>query len=88
MDEARRHDAAQLYAAHHDELIRPVHDRMPVILDTDAALQWLACTPETGAHCLNLLKPFPAEEMTRSFPARQQRQNRLAPMREADSGAI
>ena len=41
-----------------------VHDRMPVILDTDAALQWLACTPATAAHCLDLLKPFPAEQMT------------------------
>jgi putative SOS response-associated peptidase YedK len=37
---------------------------MPVILDTDAALQWLACTPQTAAHCLDLLKPFPAEQMT------------------------
>ena len=50
-----------------NELVRPVHDRMLVILDTDAALQWLACTPETAAHCLDLLdllKPFPAEHMT------------------------
>jgi putative SOS response-associated peptidase YedK len=37
---------------------------MAVILDTDAALQWLACTPQTASHCLYLLKPFPAEEMT------------------------
>ena len=37
---------------------------MPVILDTDAALQWLACTPQTAAHRLDLLKPFPAEQMT------------------------
>jgi hypothetical protein len=37
---------------------------MPVILDTDAALQWLACTPATAAHCLDLLKSLPAEQMT------------------------
>jgi putative SOS response-associated peptidase YedK len=37
-----------------NELVRPVHDRMPVILDIDAALQWLACTPATAAHCLDL----------------------------------
>jgi len=35
-----------------------------MILDTDAALQWLACTPETAAHCLDLPKPFPADQMT------------------------
>jgi putative SOS response-associated peptidase YedK len=46
-----------------NELVRTVHDRMPVILDTDAALQWLACTLEPAAHCLDLLKPFPAEPM-------------------------
>jgi putative SOS response-associated peptidase YedK len=33
-----------------NELVRPVYDRMPVILDTDVALQWLACTPETAAN--------------------------------------
>jgi len=37
---------------------------MPVILDTDATLQWIACTSATAAHCLELLKPFPAEQMT------------------------
>jgi putative SOS response-associated peptidase YedK len=37
---------------------------MPVTLDTDAALQWLACTPATAAHCLDLLKSLPAEQMT------------------------
>jgi hypothetical protein len=47
-----------------NELVKPVHDRMPVIFETDVALQWLACGPETASHCLELLKPFPAEQIT------------------------
>ena len=47
-----------------NELVGAVHNRMPVIFETDAALQWLACVPEMMPHCLELLKPFPAEQMT------------------------
>jgi len=46
-----------------NELVKPVHDRMPVILSEDASLKWLSCKPETVPQCLELLKPFPAEQM-------------------------
>ena len=45
-----------------NDLVRPVHDRMPVILKPDDYARWLDhATPiETVKE---LLKPFPAEEM-------------------------
>ena len=36
---------------------------MPVILSEDAAQKWIACKPETVPECLDILKPFPAEQM-------------------------
>jgi putative SOS response-associated peptidase YedK len=46
-----------------NELVKPIHGRMPVIFSEDAAKQWLVCKPETVPECLELLKPFPAEKM-------------------------
>jgi putative SOS response-associated peptidase YedK len=40
--------------------IMRVHDRMPAILSTEAARQWL----EPGPLRPELLRPYPAEEMT------------------------
>jgi putative SOS response-associated peptidase YedK len=45
-------------------LVGEVYDRMPVIFETDAALQWLACVPKMMPYCFELMKPFPAEQMT------------------------
>jgi putative SOS response-associated peptidase YedK len=46
-----------------NELVRPVHDRMPVILRPEDEEQWLGAsrTPFTQARLL--LKPLPAELM-------------------------
>jgi putative SOS response-associated peptidase YedK len=50
-----------------NEVLRPVHDRMPVILHPDEYEVWL----DTDVRKLNLIKemlrPYPAEEMT-SYP--------------------
>jgi putative SOS response-associated peptidase YedK len=40
-----------------NNLVRPIHDRMPVMLDDDDALKWLACDGEIS-HALSLLKPY------------------------------
>ena len=45
-----------------NELIEPIHDRMPVILSKDAEAMWLdPDVPQDAA--LSLLKPFPANSM-------------------------
>jgi putative SOS response-associated peptidase YedK len=41
-----------------NDLIQPIHNRMPVMLNGDDALKWLAGNDEI-AHALALLKPYP-----------------------------
>lgn len=46
-----------------NDVVRPVHDRMPVILPRESYAEWLdPGTPEK--RFLELLRPCPAEEMT------------------------
>jgi len=46
-----------------NELIAPVHDRMPVILSNDQEKVWLGSNPSDVSALLSLLKPYPADEM-------------------------
>jgi putative SOS response-associated peptidase YedK len=46
-----------------NELVAPIHNRMPVILDQAAWPAWLAETPAEHAEPLALLRPFPAQRM-------------------------
>jgi putative SOS response-associated peptidase YedK len=50
-------------------LVSPIHDRMPVILDDDAATVWL--TGGNGKDLKALLAPFPAERMTATAVSRR-----------------
>jgi putative SOS response-associated peptidase YedK len=43
---------------------RPIHDRMPVILDSADYARWLDPAVTLPAEVRPLLKPFPAEAMT------------------------
>ena len=45
-----------------NDMLRPIHNRMPVMLSNDDALKWLAVGNEL-AHALALLKPYPPGEM-------------------------
>jgi putative SOS response-associated peptidase YedK len=47
-----------------NDLARPVHDRMPVIMDPDAFGPWLDSTVRDPAALGLLLGPYPAEAMT------------------------
>ncbi len=47
-----------------NELMAPIHNRMPVILPPTAYAQWLDPAPQTPDRLLPLLKPFPADAMT------------------------
>jgi len=45
-------------------IVAPVHDRMPVIIPKVAQALWLNPEIKDPAHLLDILKPYPAEEMT------------------------
>ena len=46
-----------------NELVRPIHDRMPVILPKAAEDFWLDSAVEDPTRLLDLLQPYPAAEM-------------------------
>jgi putative SOS response-associated peptidase YedK len=46
-----------------NELVRPIHDRMPVILPRSAYAQWIDTKPRFPVDLNALLVPFPAAEM-------------------------
>jgi putative SOS response-associated peptidase YedK len=65
-----------------NELVAPVHDRMPVILPTDAEGVWLD-PMISKEHALSLLEPYPAELMA-ALPA----STRVNSIRNDDSGLL
>jgi putative SOS response-associated peptidase YedK len=46
-----------------NDVVRPIHDRMPVILVPDAYALWLDPTVQQADKLLPLLKPYPSEAM-------------------------
>ncbi len=50
-----------------NDLLQPIHERMPVILDRGDWARWLGEEPATPETLLALLKPFPAERL-RVYP--------------------
>jgi putative SOS response-associated peptidase YedK len=46
-----------------NELVRPIHDRMPVILRPEDQEQWLDVSRTAFGKAPSLLKPYPAELM-------------------------
>lgn len=47
-----------------NELVQPLHDRMPVILSAKDYLRWLDLAPGDAQRLLEMLQPYPAQEMT------------------------
>ncbi len=47
-----------------NELMRPIHDRMPVILHAADHELWLDPSVQDGGKVQNLLRPYPVDEMT------------------------
>jgi putative SOS response-associated peptidase YedK len=60
--EGRPIETCALVTTEPNDVVRPVHDRMPVILDPAAYALWLDPSAETEA-LKNLLRPAPAEGM-------------------------
>lgn len=46
-----------------NELVRPIHNRMPVILPKEAEDLWLDSSLRDDRRLLDLLQPYPADEM-------------------------
>lgn len=46
-----------------NEILKPIHDRMPVILRPKDEEMWLTSGPVEAAKLAHLLKPYPADEM-------------------------
>jgi len=46
-----------------NQLLKPIHDRMPVILIREAEAVWLDPAIQEPGALLSLLKPYPADEM-------------------------
>jgi len=46
-----------------NELLEPIHDRMPVIIPRDSEDRWLDPRSEDQERLLALLKPYPSDEM-------------------------
>jgi putative SOS response-associated peptidase YedK len=57
-----------------NDLTRPIHDRMPVILPEEEYELWLSAAPRQAEHLQSLLKPFPSELM-RAYPVRTEVNN-------------
>jgi putative SOS response-associated peptidase YedK len=55
--------ASQSLQPNLNELLRPVHNRMPVILSQEDEEQWLDASRTLFAKAKSLLKPFPDELM-------------------------
>ncbi len=47
-----------------NELVRPIHDRMPAILNAQDYVAWLDPAEIPAEQMLPLLRPYPADEMT------------------------
>jgi len=46
-----------------NELLKPIHDRMPVILPEEAEQKWLSVDVKDASELLSLLKPYPSDLM-------------------------
>ena len=57
-------ESCTLLTTEANELMRPIHDRMPVILLAQHYQQWLDTTVQEPAQLLPLFRPYPAGEMT------------------------
>jgi putative SOS response-associated peptidase YedK len=57
-------EACAILTTEANELVRPAHDRMPVILDPRYYAEWLDPSLTDPAHFADWMRPFPADAMT------------------------
>jgi putative SOS response-associated peptidase YedK len=59
----KRMDTCTIITTESNELIKPIHDRMPVIVPIDYELNWINTENANRKELLSILKPYPPEEM-------------------------
>jgi putative SOS response-associated peptidase YedK len=76
-----------------NEVLSPIHERMPVILDRDVELRWLDPDLENGQAALSYLQPVPPDRFE-TFPVsslvsspRNEGPELIEPVRDAAAGA-
>jgi putative SOS response-associated peptidase YedK len=62
--DGRAIDSCTVLTTSANELVKPLHERMPVILAPADFDRWLDPKPATGPELQGLLRPYPAEAMT------------------------
>jgi putative SOS response-associated peptidase YedK len=82
-------DSCTIVTTDANETLRPLHDRMPVILHEEDYDRWLDPKIDDASQLCELLKPYPPEEMT-AFPistlvnnARNESPQCIEPLRDA-----
>ena len=61
--DGKRVESFTIITTEPNELVRPIHNRMPVILRPEDEEQWLDASPTPFVRALSLLEPLPAELM-------------------------
>jgi putative SOS response-associated peptidase YedK len=61
--DGKRLESFTIITTEPNELVRPVHNRMPVILQPEDEATWLDTSRTTFAKARSLLKPYPEELM-------------------------
>jgi putative SOS response-associated peptidase YedK len=61
--DGRKVNTCTILTTEPNELMAPIHDRMPVILRKEDEDLWLDRTTEEPAHILPLLRPYPSSEL-------------------------
>lgn len=56
-------ESCSIIVTNANELMQPIHDRMPVILAPDDWDAWLGTAAKGGGGLQGLLQPYPAESM-------------------------
>jgi len=75
-------DSCTIITTNANDLLKPIHDRMPVIVKPDNYDRWLDCSDENlhkhnPDFFSNIFRPFPSEEMVMHFVARKMKDARF-----------
>ena len=62
--QAERINTCTIVTTGANELVSPIHDRMPVIVPKEKEAVWLDPSCENQSELLSILKPYPSEEMS------------------------